>query len=159
MGRKRFIQCLVALCRLGGLSVACFHWRKWDKRSVYCSCYCQKGWYLLWKLLTHIQQSPTPNVVLYHPAWWITVLSAMKTRQLCTQWWELDRVEWARTVLEEEEEGGQTKAASFLLLSVVGSDVWSSWRAYDSIICVWKWGWKLMVDILYIHICSDSVKP
>ena len=102
---------------------------------------------------THTQQSATPNVVLYHPAWWITALSAMKTRQLCTQWWELDRVEWARTV-PEEEEGGQTKAASFLLLSVVGSDVWSSRRVYDSIICVWKWGWKLMADILYIHICT-----
>ena len=40
--------------------------------------------------------------------------------------------------MPEEEEGGQTKAASFLLLSVVGSDVWSSRRVHDSIICVWK---------------------
>ena len=39
---------------------------------------------------------------------------------------------------EEEEEGGQTKAVSFRLLSVVGSDVWSSRKVYDSRACVWR---------------------
>ena len=111
----------------GGLSVVVwFHWRNGIRaRSIVVVTARRAGIYYENYSHTH---NRVPHPVCVEPSSMMNNrLSAMKTRQLCTQWWELDRVEWARSVPEEEEEeGGQTKAVSFHLLLVVGSDVWSS---------------------------------